>query len=96
LGSATAALPELPSFKGVPGWEFTDLSKLDIDSYAPAPPSGESVEPLFSGFGSDYGEAIVMPLAEASREHPELVDRHLGTAVSSDDPFVARNEKESK
>ena len=43
MGSATAALPELPSFKGVPGWEFTDLSKLHIDSYAPAPPSGEEL-----------------------------------------------------
>jgi Fe-S cluster assembly protein SufD len=27
---------ELPSFKGVPGWEFTDLSGLDLDAYAPA------------------------------------------------------------
>jgi Fe-S cluster assembly protein SufD len=93
LASATAALPELPQFKGVPGWEFTDLSKLDIDAYAPAPGGGEA-EPLFSGFDAagDHGDAIVMPLAEAMREHPDLVDRHLGTVVSSDDPFVARNE----
>jgi Fe-S cluster assembly protein SufD len=91
LASATV-LPELPSFKGVPGWEFTDLSKLDIDSYPPAE-SGTEAEPLFEGFGVDtYADAIVMPLEDARREHPELVERHLGTVVSSDDPFVARNE----
>ena len=91
MGSATA-LPELPAFKGVPGWEFTDLSKLDIDSYPPAPPGGRTVESLFTGFGTDHGEAIVMPLADAMREHADLVDPHFGSVVSSDDPFVARNE----
>jgi Fe-S cluster assembly protein SufD len=91
LASATV-LPELPSFKGVPGWEFTDLSSLDIDAYPPAESGGEA-EPLFEGFGADnYGDAIVMSLEDARREHPELVERHLGTVVSSDDPFVARNE----
>jgi Fe-S cluster assembly protein SufD len=91
LASATV-LPELPSFKGVPGWEFTDLSQLDIDAYPPAESGGEA-EPLFAGFGSGgYGDAIVMSLEDARREHPELVERHLGTAVSADDPFVARNE----
>jgi Fe-S cluster assembly protein SufD len=90
LGSATA-LPELPQFKGTPGWEFTDLSKLDIDSYEPAPGGGDA-EPLFTGFDGDHGEAIVMPLSEAMQAHPDLVDPHLGSLVSSDDPFVARNE----
>jgi Fe-S cluster assembly protein SufD len=28
---------ELPTFKGRPGWEFTDLSGLDLEAYAPAP-----------------------------------------------------------
>jgi Fe-S cluster assembly protein SufD len=28
---------ELPQFKGRPGWEFTDLSGLDLEAYAPAP-----------------------------------------------------------
>src|SRR3954451_7599153 len=27
---------ELPSFKGVPGWEFTDISSIDIDAFDPA------------------------------------------------------------
>ncbi len=27
----------LPQFKGKPGWEFTDISSLDLLAYAPAP-----------------------------------------------------------
>jgi Fe-S cluster assembly protein SufD len=84
----------LPSFKGVQGWEFTDLSKLDLDAYPPADGGeGEAVEPLFPYFEEgDHGDAIVMPLDEAARAHPDLLERHFGTVVASDDPFVARNE----
>jgi Fe-S cluster assembly protein SufD len=35
LASVTAR--ELPSFKGRPGWEFTDLSGLDLARFTPAP-----------------------------------------------------------
>ncbi len=35
---------------------------------------------------------VVMSLAEAALEHPEIVERHLGTVVAAEDPFVARNE----
>jgi Fe-S cluster assembly protein SufD len=93
LASAATALPELPSFKGVPGWEFTDLSGLDIDSYPPAASGGEA-ERLFEPFTAvnNGDDAIVMALSDARVEHADLVEKHLGTAVSSDDPFVARNE----
>jgi Fe-S cluster assembly protein SufD len=37
LGSAAAPVLELPTFKGRPGWEFTDLSDLDLGAYTPAP-----------------------------------------------------------
>jgi Fe-S cluster assembly protein SufD len=37
LASAPAGALELPTFKGRPGWEFTDLSELDLAAYAPAP-----------------------------------------------------------
>jgi len=37
---ADTATLELPSFKGRPGWEFTDLSRLDLASFA-APGSGD-------------------------------------------------------
>ena len=36
--------------------------------------------------------AIVMSLAAAVAQYPELVEQHFGSIVSSDDPFVARNE----
>jgi Fe-S cluster assembly protein SufD len=43
---------ELPQFKGKPGWEFTDLSGLDLSAYAPAPEDGGTGPaeraPLFS------------------------------------------------
>jgi Fe-S cluster assembly protein SufD len=37
LASAPAPALELPTFKGRPGWEFTDLSDLDLAAYQPAP-----------------------------------------------------------
>ena len=34
---ASAAAPvQVPTFKGRPGWEFTDLSELDLEAYTPA------------------------------------------------------------
>jgi Fe-S cluster assembly protein SufD len=35
---------QLPQFKGKPGWEFTDISSLDLGSYAPAgaPQNGDA------------------------------------------------------
>ena len=35
MASPALALPELPSFKGRPGWEFTDLSAIDVDAFVP-------------------------------------------------------------
>ena len=42
---ASAAVIELPQFKGRPGWEFTDLSGFDPAAYAPAPAEAELVAP---------------------------------------------------
>ncbi|MEA2426528.1 MAG: Fe-S cluster assembly protein SufD [Thermoleophilaceae bacterium] len=106
---------ELPSFKGTPGWEFTDLSGLDVDSYEPA--SGgdadaiDRAEKLFRPFEGGIlldqvdgvsavmaevdapSEPFVLPLDVAAERFPELVEKHLGTVVDSEDPFVARNER---
>jgi hypothetical protein len=30
---ASASTVELPQFKGRPGWEFTDISSLDLAAY---------------------------------------------------------------
>lgn len=77
-----ATLPPLPDQK-TKGWEFTDLSNLDLDAY-------ESASVSASISASD--EATVLPLGEAVDSHPELIDGRLGTLVPADDPFVARNE----
>jgi Fe-S cluster assembly protein SufD len=108
--SATLGLPQ---FKGRPGWEFTDISSLDLGAYAPAgvPQNGTASlapTPLFTPDGAvelrqvDGGEAtltgelpdgvIVSSLEQAAREHPELVNRHLGSLVDGEDVFVARND----
>ncbi len=36
---------ELPQFKGKPGWEFTDISTLDLRAYAPARANGGAAAP---------------------------------------------------
>jgi Fe-S cluster assembly protein SufD len=77
-----ATLPPLPNQK-TKGWEFTDLSNLDLDAY-------ESVSVSASISASE--EATVLPLGEAVDSHPELIDGRLGALVPGDDPFVARNE----
>ncbi len=66
------------------GWEFTNLRKLDFDSFQVA-----SADAEITG-GSD--DVVVMPLADALAEHSDLIERHLGSLVESEDPFVARNE----
>ena len=101
----------LPNFKGTAGWEFTDISALDLAAFVPAPGSSNGVRPeaLFAPENAtelrqvDAAETklsgaelpagvIVGSLERAASEHPELVERYLGTIVSSDDVFVARNE----
>ena len=75
-------LPPLPDQKAK-GWEFTDLSSLDLDAYA----AGTAHASIEGG-----GEATVLSLAEAAESRPELVEGRLGSLVPSDDPFVARND----
>ena len=107
---------ELPQFKGHAGWEFTDISSLDLSAYAPAPAAAPEngnrtwgqAAPMFEPDAVaelrqlDGGEAalkgdlpagvIVSSLESAALEHPELVERHLGSVIDSEDLFVARNE----
>jgi Fe-S cluster assembly protein SufD len=77
-----ATLPPLPDQK-TKGWEFTDLSSLDLDAYEP----GEAGASLGAATG-----ATVLPLAEALESHPELLEGRLGALAPGDDPFVARND----
>lgn len=104
---------DLPTYKGRPGWEFTDISSLDLGAYAPAGEGDAAAvagaDQLFVGLESPIvvtqvdattvevsGElpegVIVTSLERAAADHPELVERHLGTIVAGEDAFVARNE----
>ncbi len=76
---------ELPGPKAK-GWEFTDLSELDLDGYTEAVATVEGLEP------SDGDGPVVMALAEAAVRHPDVVREHLGSIVPGNDPFAARNE----
>jgi Fe-S cluster assembly protein SufD len=89
LGSSAAV--ELPTFKGRPGWEFTDISDLDLAAYERVAPSvsedaltnGSGLWELQSGVRPDG--VLVTTLEEANEK--------LGSLLSpSDDVFVALNE----
>jgi Fe-S cluster assembly protein SufD len=81
-GASLTESLSLPDHKSK-GWEFTDLSGLDIGSYEPA-----DAEVEVSGAEG----ATVVSLAEAVTTHAELLEQKLGSLVPVEDPFVARNE----
>jgi Fe-S cluster assembly protein SufD len=81
-GASLAQSLPLPDSKAK-GWEFTDLSGLEIDAY-------ETVAAAAEISGAEG--ATVLPLVDALSSHPELLERHLGSLVPAEDPFVARNE----
>ena len=76
---------ELPGPKQK-GWEFTDLSGLDIGGFAEGVARVEGLDTT-NGAGP-----VVMPLAEAAAKLPDLVSERFGSVVATEDPFVARNE----
>jgi len=82
-GAALVESIELPNQK-TKGWEFTDISRLDLDRYENSP-----ADVTITG-GTD--EVVVLPLGEALADHSDLLAEKLGSLVSTDDPFVARNE----
>ena len=82
-GAALVETIELPHHK-TKGWEFTDISKLDISTYENSP-----ADVTISGGNEDV---VVLPLNEAVAAHSDLLSGKLGSLVSTDDPFVARNE----
>ena len=86
---------ELPQFKGRPGWEFTDLTGLDLSAYAPAPANGATAPSMFElPQDSDLPTGVIVSTIEhAAEQHRELIEQHLGSVVTDDgDLFVARNE----
>src|SRR3954453_7470762 len=81
-GASLAQELPLPDHK-TKGWEFTDLSGLDLTAYEDA-----SAEAVVSGAEG----AVVVSLAEAITSHGDLVSERLGSLVPAEDFFVARNE----
>jgi len=112
-GAELAGTLPLPTTKTA-GWEFTDLTGLDLDAFPPAAdgdaaalasatalidaPAGSTRIEQVDGLALSANGALpadrplVLPLTEAIAQHPELVQRHFGTIVDPEDPFVARNE----
>jgi Fe-S cluster assembly protein SufD len=95
---ASSPTIELPQFKGRPGWEFTDLSGLDLAAYERVAPengaaTGDPAKQLWSleHVATDLPDGVlVTTLADAPSD---LVQRHLGSLVSADDDaFVALND----
>jgi Fe-S cluster assembly protein SufD len=96
LASAAPARLELPTFKGRPGWEFTDISSLNLAAYEPVREleAAEPVGRLFDAPASDLpAGAIVTSIEQAASDHGELLRRHLGTLIGEgDDVFVSLND----
>ncbi|HEY2652473.1 MAG TPA: SufD family Fe-S cluster assembly protein, partial [Solirubrobacteraceae bacterium] len=92
---------ELPQFKGRPGWEFTDISGLELERYEPVSVNGagSGAAPAATHSLFDLPEpdalpagVIVTTIEDAAEQHPELIERYLGSVVpDGDDIFVARN-----
>lgn len=107
---AETALLELPTFKGRPGWEFTELGDFTLEAWEPAPANGTAfdathlLEPpagsieLIQVDGASTegsGEGVkVLPLSVARERHAALVEPHLGTIVRDVDAFTALNERD--
>jgi Fe-S cluster assembly protein SufD len=100
--SARLASVALPQFKGKAGWEFTPLGKLNLDALSPARSGGiDGVALLLDPEGAvgaspeaSVSEGpLVMPLADAIEQHPDLVAAHLGTVVDAESALVVRNDE---
>src|ERR671939_1284020 len=89
---------ELPSFRGTPGWEFTPIDRLDLEAHPPAPGGDGAALFAFDDAVRPSAEEhaaegpIVMPLALAAERYPDLVRAHLGSVVTRETPFTARND----
>ena len=92
MGSALPAV-ELPQFKGRPGWEFTDISALNLSAYEPAraedADAAPATERLFALEQSQLPDGVIV--APIDSDH-EILRRHRGTLIdASDDVFATLN-----
>jgi Fe-S cluster assembly protein SufD len=77
------------------GWEFTSLEQFDLGAYPAANGATETApahEPVVLPAEIELPEGVIAgPLAAAATEHPDLVDKHLGSLVFDADKFSAQN-----
>ncbi len=85
-GASLASELPMPTQKDR-GWEFTDLMGLEIDSFEPT-----AAEVGGLNGDRDPGLPVVTSLAAAAGRLGNVIEESLGSVVSAEDPFVARNE----
>jgi Fe-S cluster assembly protein SufD len=72
---------ELPQFKGRPGWEFTDLSALDLSGYGAAP-AGNGAKPTDELFAPEAAaELLQTDAGSAALTASELPDGVIVTSI---------------
>ncbi len=98
MASAVEGLA-LPTFKGRAGWEFTDISDLNLAAYAPVRGAeeldgAESAAPMFEAPTGELPDGVIVTsIEQAASEHGELLRRHLGALIGEgDDVFVSLND----
>jgi Fe-S cluster assembly protein SufD len=85
-----SASVELPTFKGRPGWEFTDISALDLASYERvlADDGAAALAPLFALPEPTLPDGVLVTTIDDALDDPRF-----GSLLSAhDDVFVALND----
>ncbi len=80
---------ELPQFKGRPGWEFTDISGLDLAAYRPVTGPGDTqpAETLFDVPAAELPPGVVVTTIDEAP--PDLIGRLV---PGGDDVFTMLND----
>jgi Fe-S cluster assembly protein SufD len=85
---------DLPQYKGRAGWEFTDISSLNLAAYPPAAPEDdtETELELFGELQASAGLPDGVYVGPLDGGPSEVVQRHLGSLIGETaDAFVALN-----
>jgi Fe-S cluster assembly protein SufD len=72
--AARAQSLSLPQFKGRPGWEFTDLSGLELDDYRPANGAG----------GDEPTQAVALPFGIAPADSASWLEQRDAQLIPAD------------
>jgi Fe-S cluster assembly protein SufD len=92
LASAELAAVELPQFKGRAGWEFTDISALDLAAYERALADDDATAvartPLFELPDAELPEGVIVTSIDEAANDPRL----NSLLSAEDDVFVALND----